>query len=134
MVEAAATPLQYDPDEAVAYLSGVDAALAAIIDRVGPFRLQPRADPYASILRTILYQQLAGAAAAAIQRRWLALYSHEERVPRPEELLATTDEEFRATGVSRQKAGYTRRRFCCSRSPRQESRHRAPPAHQGARL
>src|SRR5437763_825833 len=102
------SPLQYSPVEAVAYLRASDEALAAIIDRVGPFGLQPRGDPYMSILRTILYQQLAGAAASAIMRRWLALYGDDERFPTPQELLATTDEDFRAAGVSRQKAGYMR--------------------------
>lgn len=108
MTEVALTPLQYDPDEAVAYLRGVDANLAQVIDRVGPFGLQPRSDPYMSILRTILFQQLAGAAATAIMKRWLALYGNVEAFPTPEQLLSTTDEEFRAAGVSRQKAGYMR--------------------------
>ena len=66
-------------------------------------------DPYASLLRTILFQQLAGAAAMAIQRRLYALFSDEEgRIPTPEELLGATDEVFRSAGVSRQKAGYMR--------------------------
>ncbi|MPZ49303.1 MAG: DNA-3-methyladenine glycosylase 2 family protein [Dehalococcoidia bacterium] len=110
--------------EAMAHLRQADAVLAKVIESVGPYKLIRRHDPYASLLRTILFQQLAGAAAMAIQRRWLALYSDEERVtgpevapappdappapPRPEALLATTDEQFRAAGVSRQKAGYMR--------------------------
>ena len=100
--------LAFSLDEAIAHLKRVDPVLARVIDSVGPFNLTHREDPYASILRTILFQQLAGSAAMAIQRRWLALYSDEDRVPTPEELLATTDEQFRGAGVSRQKAGYMR--------------------------
>jgi DNA-3-methyladenine glycosylase II len=108
MVEATTTGLQFSPDEAVAYLRELDPVLRGLIDRIGPLRIQIRSDPYASMLRTILFQQLAGAAANAIQKRWLALYGDEEKVPTPEQLLETTDEEFRAAGVSRQKAGYMR--------------------------
>jgi DNA-3-methyladenine glycosylase II len=55
-------------------------------------------------MRALLYQQLAGAAAAAIERRFLALYRG--RQPKPEELLATPQEKLREAGISRQKAGY----------------------------
>src|SRR5439155_1171332 len=37
-----------------------------------------------------------------------ALYSDAGRMPTPAELMATSDEEFRSAGVSRQKAGYLR--------------------------
>jgi DNA-3-methyladenine glycosylase II len=59
-------------------------------------------------MTSILFQQLAGNAARAIMRRWLALYGPEGRMPSPQEVLATTEEQFRAAGVSRQKAGYIR--------------------------
>jgi DNA-3-methyladenine glycosylase II len=98
----------FDVDEAVQHLRDVDPVLAKVMDAVGPYRLQLRADPYASLLRTILFQQLAGPAANAIQRRWLALYGDDGQVPRPAQLIATTDEQFRGAGVSRQKAGYMR--------------------------
>jgi DNA-3-methyladenine glycosylase II len=97
-------------DEAYSHLREADPVLAGVIERVGAYRLQPRPDPYASLLRTILFQQLAGPAAMAIQRRWLALYGITDGLepPRPEQIVATTDEEFRSAGVSRQKAGYLR--------------------------
>jgi DNA-3-methyladenine glycosylase II len=75
-----------------------------IVERVGPFRLEVRGRPYQSLLRALLYQQLAGAAAAAIERRFLALFG--DRVPEPSELLAKHPDELRATGISRQKAAY----------------------------
>ncbi len=99
----------FSVEAAVAHLRSVDPALAAVIDRVGPYTAQiRRVDPYASLLRTILFQQLAGAAANAIQKRFLALYGDDSQPPTPEQLLATNDEDLRAAGVSRQKIGYMR--------------------------
>jgi len=100
--------IRFSLDDAYKHLRRVDPVLAGLIDRAGPFEPRPRPDAYASLMRTILFQQLAGAAALAIQRRFFALYSDEDRPPTPEELLATTDEQLRAAGVSRQKAGYMR--------------------------
>ena len=50
----------------------------------------------------------AGPGAGTIQRRGYALDGGEERTPRPEEILGTSDEQFRGAGVSRQKASYLR--------------------------
>src|SRR5216110_637326 len=49
--------------------------MAKLIDRNAPFRL-PRPDTphFAALAESILYQQLAGAAAAAIHRRFVALF------------------------------------------------------------
>jgi len=59
-------------------------------------------------MRAILFQQLAGAAANAIQKRFYGLYSGDGRPPTPREVLETTDDQFRSAGVSRQKAAYLR--------------------------
>jgi DNA-3-methyladenine glycosylase II len=83
-----------------------DPVMRGIIRACGPFELQIRGDAYTSLMRAILYQQLAGAAAAAIERRFLALF--DGRIPKPEQVLALSDDQFRATGVSRQKATYIR--------------------------
>jgi DNA-3-methyladenine glycosylase II len=53
------------------------------------------------MLRSILFQQLAGAAARAIEARLLAHFGG--RYPLPEALQATGDAELRALGLSRQK-------------------------------
>ena len=95
-------------DAALAYLRGVDPALAAVIDRVGEYAAPHRDDPYAALLRTILFQQLAGAAASAIQRRFFALHSPEDQPPSPQQILELTDEQFRSAGLSRQKMSYMR--------------------------
>ncbi len=79
------------------------------MDRTGPYTAQLRdGDPYESLLRTILFQQLAGAAANAILKRFLALYGDAGLSPSPEQLMTTPDEQFRGAGVSRQKVGYMR--------------------------
>jgi DNA-3-methyladenine glycosylase II len=91
--------------------------VGALIAEHGPYAPRPGGDPYATLVRTILFQQLAEAAARTIQRRWFALYGNPsgrrpqdngERTSTPQEILATTDEQFRGAGVSKQKAGYMR--------------------------
>jgi DNA-3-methyladenine glycosylase II len=95
-------------DVALAHLRGIDPALTAVIDRVGEYAAPHRDDPYAALLRTILFQQLAGAAASAIQRRFFALQPPDDQPPTPQQILELTDEQFRGAGISRQKMGYMR--------------------------
>ena len=80
--------------------------LAGVIERVGPCTLRPRNQIYRSLVRAILYQQLAGKAAAAIERRVCALFSG--RIPPPEVFLRTPDAPLLAAGLSRQKLSYLR--------------------------
>lgn len=49
--------LPYDPAAAVAHLRASDAALGAVIDRVGPFTLEtrPARNLFAALLRAIVY-------------------------------------------------------------------------------
>ena len=102
-------PLTYDPAAAVAHLRAADPVLAGIVDAVGPLALEPRDGSFRSLARAIFFQQLAGPAARAIMNRALAaLGTDEERWYRPEQLLATTDEQLRAAGLSRQKLTYLR--------------------------
>ncbi len=98
--------LRFSPAAAYRHLRAADPVVGGLIDTHGPYRPRPAMDHYESLLRTILFQQLNGTAAATIRDRWLALYG--DRYPTPSELLATTDEAFRGAGVSRQKAGYMR--------------------------
>lgn len=98
----------FSVEEALAYLHKVDPVLGALIDRSGPYQPAHRDDPYAALLRAILFQQLAGAAAMAIQRRLFALHPPEDQPPTAQQILETTDEMFRSAGISRQKMGYIR--------------------------
>ncbi len=83
-----------------------DPVLAPVIRRVGPCELERRGDPYRSLLRSVVYQQLAGAAAAAIAGRVRRHFGG--RYPWPEVLLATREAELRTLGLSRQKAATLR--------------------------
>ena len=95
-------------DDALAHLRKVDRELAAVIDRVGGYDAPRRSDPYAALIRAILFQQLAGAAATAIQRRFFALHAPDDVAPTPQQILELADEQFRGAGISRQKMGYMR--------------------------
>lgn len=100
--------LRFSAAHAYRQLRAADPVVGALIEQHGPFGLRPSGDPYGSLVRTILFQQLAGPAATAIQRRWYALYGDERRTPPSADVVATPDERFRVAGVSRQKAGYLR--------------------------
>ncbi len=88
-------------DEARRRLARRDRTLGRLIRRVGPCGLETRLDPYRGLVRSVLYQQLAGAAARAIETRFKA--RHRGRYPAPKTLLATSDRDLRAAGLSRQK-------------------------------
>ena len=93
---------------AVRHLKRVDPVLARVIEIVGPCRLQSRREGthFQALVRSIVYQQLSGKAAATILSRFNALYP--ENIPTPEAVLATGDADLRAAGLSRQKIGYMR--------------------------
>src|ERR671932_399935 len=91
---------------AVRHLKRVDPKLAAVIEAVGPCRFAPRAEGthFDALVRSIIYQQLSGKAAATIHGRLLGLYG--DAAPTPEQLLGTPDERLRGVGLSRQKLAY----------------------------
>ena len=90
--------------EAILHLSRADKTLAQLIKRVGPCKLIPKngRSPFESLVRSVVYQQLNGTAAAAILARVKALYPN-RRFPRPDDFLGTTDELLRSAGLSRAK-------------------------------
>jgi len=89
---------------AVKHLRERDPQLREWIDRIGLVRLpqRPSTDPFLALLESIAHQQLAGAAARAIWNRVLALF--EDQLPRPERILALSEEHLRGAGLSRSKA------------------------------
>ena len=87
-------------------LSRRDPVLRPLIRKVGPCGLRWRGDPYRYLVRSVLYQQLAGAAASAIEGRFKAEFGG--RIPRPERLLVASPESLRGVGLSRQKAAAVR--------------------------
>ena len=97
--------LPFDPVAAVDHLRSSDQRLARIIDRVGPFRMRPAAmqSPFEALAESIVYQQLTGKAAATIWGRVVALF-HPRKLPRPQDLIDSTDAALRGAGLSRAKA------------------------------
>lgn len=92
-------------EAALDHLAASEPAFAAVMDRLG--RPGPRlaARGTAALLRTIVGQQVSVAAAASMWRRLTDTYGDPPDLSR---LLAASDEELRALGQSRQKAGYLR--------------------------
>jgi len=84
---------------AIAELTTRDPVLAELIDRVGPIKHRPRNDHghFGALVRAIVFQQLAGAAALAIHRRVLAAVGDPLT---PEAVLSTSDEALRGAGLS----------------------------------
>lgn len=72
--------------------------IARLLAETGPPRLRRSAESaFAALVRAIVYQQLAGRAAAAIHGRLVAALGGEVQ---PERLLALPAEAFRAAGLS----------------------------------
>jgi 3-methyladenine DNA glycosylase/8-oxoguanine DNA glycosylase len=101
--------LAYDPEVACRHLSGADPALGTLIEQVGGFGLKPRHTQslFAALTRSIVYQQLSGAAAATILRRVTALFAP-RRFPTPRDLLAMPEARLRAAGLSAAKTAALR--------------------------
>ena len=93
----------YDPGMATAALVRTDPRLAALIETVGPCRLESRSalTPFQALLRSVVYQQLSGRAAGSIHARLCALFPRNR--PTPSRLLALPDESLREAGLSRGK-------------------------------
>jgi len=87
------------------HLSKADPVLAQIIAEVGALGIQPRRERFQALARTIIFQQLAGAAANAIYGRFVGLFPGVE-FPSPEQVMAKTDSELRSVGLSEKKALY----------------------------
>lgn len=90
---------------AMVHLRRRDRVLREVIDATGPCTLRARRDRFEMLAGSILSQQISTAAARTIRLR-LA-----ERVGgrlAAEQLLTLSNEEFRACGVSAQKAAYLR--------------------------
>lgn len=94
-----------DLHAAIAELAGREPAFQRAVDRVGLPDERVREPGYATMLRTIVGQQVSTAAAASV---WNKLEAALGPGCPPEMILQASDEELRACGLSRQKAGYAR--------------------------
>jgi 3-methyladenine DNA glycosylase/8-oxoguanine DNA glycosylase len=101
--------LGYDPDAACRHLTQVDPELGTVIGRVGEFTMRPvpTQSLFASLARSIVYQQLAGKAAAAILGRVKREFAP-RRFPTPSDLLDIDPERLRRAGLSGNKTAALR--------------------------
>ena len=94
----------YDWNRALAHLERRDRALKRVIGVIGrgkPSRLGSAQTPFATLLRSIVHQQITGKAADNIHRRLLDLFPG--RRPSARALLALGDDALRGAGLSRPK-------------------------------
>jgi len=89
--------------KAVNHLKKSDPVMRAIIERVGPCRMEFGPPEFPSLAESIIYQQLNGKAAATIFERFAALAGEPLT---PEGILKLTDEQLRSVGLSKQKSAY----------------------------
>ena len=89
--------------KAVTHLKKSDPVLRAIIERVGPCRMEFAPAEFSSLAEAIVYQQLNGKAAVTIFRRFAALAG--EPIT-PGSILKLSDEQLRSVGLSKQKSAY----------------------------
>jgi len=87
------------------FLSENDYTLAGLIKSIGQYSIELHHDPFESLLKAIIYQQLSGKSANAIYKRFLNYYNG--KVPQPTQIITTTDELFRTKiGLSYRKIEY----------------------------
>lgn len=114
----------FDEAAALGHLAAVDPVMARIIAETGAFALRAdSANPFASLARSIIFQQLSGKAAGTIFGRFVALFDApaggdarggpdwdplRQPFPEPARVLALDDETLRSVGLSRQKVAAVR--------------------------
>jgi DNA-3-methyladenine glycosylase II len=89
--------------KAITHLKKCDPVLRAIIERVGPFRMEYGVPQFSSVAEAIVYQQLNGKAAETIFKRFAALAGEPLT---PEGILKLSGEQLRGVGLSKQKSAY----------------------------
>jgi DNA-3-methyladenine glycosylase II len=89
--------------QAVTHLKKSDPVMRAIIERIGPCRMQFGPPEFHSLAEAIVYQQLNGKAAVTIFKRFAALAGEPLT---PEGVLKLSDEQMRSAGLSKQKSAY----------------------------
>jgi DNA-3-methyladenine glycosylase II len=99
--QAADRPVRSWP-AAADILAGRDPVMHRLVAEVGPPRVRPPAEThFAALVRSVLYQQLAGPAAAAIHGRLIAALGGQVT---PEQVLSLPADTLRSAGLSGAKA------------------------------
>ena len=91
--------------KAILHLKKADPVLCAIIERVGPYRMEYGEPTFHSLAESILYQQLNSKAAVVIFGRFTNAAGDPVT---PEGILKLSDAQMRAIGLSKQKTAYLR--------------------------
>jgi DNA-3-methyladenine glycosylase II len=91
--------------KAIQHLKKADPVIGMIIEQVGPYRMAHREPTFETLVRSIVFQQLSGKAAATIFGRLAAAAGGPVS---PEAILRLTADEMRTLGLSRQKTAYVR--------------------------
>lgn len=89
--------------KAIIHLKKKDPTLGRIIEAVGRYRIQFHDPTFASLVRSIVFQQLNGKAASTIYQRLLDAAGG---VVTPESILKLRPAKLRKIGLSRQKSAY----------------------------
>ena len=89
--------------KAILHLKKSEPVLAAIIERVGPYRVEYGDPTFHSLAEAIVYQQLNGKAAVTIFKRFSDLAGTPLT---PAGILKLTDAQMRSVGLSKQKSSY----------------------------
>jgi DNA-3-methyladenine glycosylase II len=89
--------------KAVNHLKKSDPVLRAIIERVGPCRMEFGVPEFCSLAEAIVYQQLNGKAAVTIFQRFAAIAGDPLT---PDGILKLSDQQLRSVGLSKQKSAY----------------------------
>src|SRR5438552_15252106 len=80
------------------HLKKRDPTLAKIISRLGPYEFRLDDDHYETLVGSIIFQQLAGAAARAILNRFKQIY--DGKIPRHRQYLETVEHNVCASGYT----------------------------------
>lgn len=92
--------------KAIQHLKAADPVLAALIRKIGPYRIEYSPPNFQTLAKAIVLQQLSGKVAARIFQRILAAAGDGELTP--DRFLRLEPARLRELGLSRQKIGYLR--------------------------
>lgn len=94
---------EQNAQSAAEWLINNDERLAPVVQILGPLPVVKQDDHFRALVQKIVYQQLSTKAASTILGRMEAMIEHRYE---PQHMVRFTQEDYRATGISRQKYGY----------------------------
>lgn len=95
-------------DEACKHLGKRDRVLRKLIPQFGEVRLQSRGDPFTTLARSIVGQQISVKAAQSVWGRFTGLLDAPQRQVTPGSVLGLTVDGMRGAGLSARKVEYLR--------------------------